>query len=146
MRSNSIFKKAYETDERWLIYDDEEVEVETEVAELVFDQLLEELIVDMGRISGKEIVIPVVHYSDLEGEEEDPFFGEKDREENYPGSGRRNFENLELNSKSGNNMEILDNSDENSAGTGEEIVIDSSLVDKNNFVMESEDFDRMQDY
>jgi hypothetical protein len=36
--------QAYETDERWLIYDDEEVEAETEVAELIFDHLLEEVI------------------------------------------------------------------------------------------------------
>ena len=36
--------KAFETDERWLIYDDEEVEVQTEVAELVFDSLLEEVV------------------------------------------------------------------------------------------------------
>lgn len=39
-----MLTKAFETDERWLIYDDEEVEVQTEVAELVFDSLLEEVV------------------------------------------------------------------------------------------------------
>lgn len=48
--------EAFETDERWLIYDDEEVEVQTEVSELVFDYLLEEVISDLANIkSGKKI-------------------------------------------------------------------------------------------
>jgi hypothetical protein len=41
--------EAFETDERWLIYDDEEVEVQTEIAELIFDQLLEEAVEFLGR-------------------------------------------------------------------------------------------------
>ena len=42
--------EAFETDERWLLYDDEEVEVQTEVSELVFNQLLEETIRDLIRM------------------------------------------------------------------------------------------------
>lgn len=42
--------EAFETDERWLLYDDEEVEVQTEVSELVFNQLLEETIRDLLKI------------------------------------------------------------------------------------------------
>jgi len=38
--------EAFETDERWLIYDDEEVEVQTEIAELLFDSLLDEVVFD----------------------------------------------------------------------------------------------------
>jgi hypothetical protein len=42
--------QAFETDERWLIYDDEEVEVQTEVAELVFYDILEEAILSFMHI------------------------------------------------------------------------------------------------
>jgi hypothetical protein len=46
--------EAFETDERWLIYDDEEVEVQTEVSELVFNVLLEEVIRDLARIQNSK--------------------------------------------------------------------------------------------
>lgn len=46
--------EAFETDERWLIYDDEEVEVQTEIAELVFDALLDEVVFDLVNVSKKK--------------------------------------------------------------------------------------------
>ena len=55
MRSKLPITKAFESDERWLIYDDEEVEVQTEVAELIFDQLLEEVALDLNIIQHSKL-------------------------------------------------------------------------------------------
>lgn len=61
--------EAFETDERWLIYDDEEVEVQTEIAELVFDSLLDEVVLDFMNINKNRCVKTETSQLSIRGED-----------------------------------------------------------------------------
>ena len=53
IKNLTLYDKVFEMEERWINYDDEEVEVQVELADLIFDKLVAETVEIITQISEK---------------------------------------------------------------------------------------------